>query len=507
MGSEPSCSGTSPSSPLIVSATGTTEALESNEIAQNRRKEDDFLVTHLQPCPEKVSFDKQELLQLVNAVTSSSNESDMHQPTVKLLNEISKTIHGDQNLPTDQCSFDSLVDSFEGDMMLGHKTRRLLFLDHHHGPPAFHPCGSIAKSDIVGVWGEEIDYAKYRTGDDNCYLDVPCHEVNTIGELKPCPNNAKGGTLTITYLWPLMQARPDMPGFYALYSHLKGYRIIWADTAGPIASPMIEWDNLDPLIAYVYSMYHPPPHHYLYNPTISLTAPEHGFDPANVTYTISVSYPLHNKQEAYSSLSLGDERKIRPTSAGKRVYHHCKPIHWGEMWGRRSMVYSGKPRDNPDSFVVIKDAYRAGREVKIIEHIHADGTVPGVIRLINGIGSTNVQVEGGSLSTAPRTSEAHSGRTLDRLEMRSRGVPFHKAKSLLDLLKATYDVLEVHRFLVLNRGVLHRDISINNVLMYPEHVEGLNGKETFIKDSPKFIDEILQPFRYDNDLLLLLSMF
>lgn len=68
-------------------------------------------------------------------------------------------------------------------------------------------------------------------------------------------------------------------------------------------------------------------------------------------------------------------------------------------------------------------------------------------------------------------------------------------------------ILSVHRFLVLKRSVLHRDFSINNVLMYPEHEEGPDGKEIFIKDPPKFIDEVLPPFGYDAYSLLLVSTF
>ncbi|KAI0079464.1 hypothetical protein K474DRAFT_621541 [Panus rudis PR-1116 ss-1] len=405
----------------------------------------------------------------------------MYQPTVHLLNTISKNVY----------------DSFKGDTIRGRKKQRLLFLDHHHGPPAFHPCGSNTKSDLLGVWGEEKHYEKYRTGANNTFLKVPCHEACTVGELKPKRDQTKGSAQTISYLWPLMQARPDMPGVYAFYGNLKHYQIIWADAAEPIASPLVGWDKLDLLMAYVYSMYDPPPRHYLYDPTISLTKAKHGFDPANVTYTIVSPPPrppprLGRNKGKVGKLPVDDKHKPRA-----RVYQHCKPVHWGAMWGRRSMVFIGQPRDNPDTFAVIKNSYRSDRrrfiEVNIIDHIHAKGTVPGVVRLINGPGSTNIHVEGGVLCTAPRSSEL-AGRTLDRLEMRSRGLPFQKARSLLDLLKAAYDALEVHRFLVLERSVLHRDLSIKNILMYPEHEEGPDGNDTFIENPPKFIDEILPPF-------------
>ena len=49
----------------------------------------------------------------------------------------------------------------------------------------------------------------------------------------------------------------------------------------------------------------------------------------------------------------------------------------------------------------------------------------------------------------------------------------------------------VHRKLVTDRQILHRDISLNNLKMYPRHhPDAMNGKE-FIAEPPKFIKEVL----------------
>ncbi|KAI1787303.1 hypothetical protein LXA43DRAFT_838178, partial [Ganoderma leucocontextum] len=42
-----------------------------------------------------------------------------------------------------------------------------------------------------------------------------------------------------------------------------------------------------------------------------------------------------------------------------------------------------------------------------------------------------------------------------------------KAKTVNGLLKATYDALEVHRTRLVQRNVLHRDMSVHNNLMHP----------------------------------------
>ncbi|KAI0079514.1 hypothetical protein K474DRAFT_1705613 [Panus rudis PR-1116 ss-1] len=96
------------------------------------------------------------------------------------------------------------------------------------------------------------------------------------------------------------------------------------------------------------------------------------------------------------------------------------------------------------------------------------------------------------------SSDDHSHRTLHRLKMPSYGVSFARARSLLDLLKATYDVLEVHRYVALTRGILHQGLNINNVFMYPEHARGENetGKSIKVENPPVFIDEVLD---YENE--------
>ncbi|OBZ76171.1 hypothetical protein A0H81_03216 [Grifola frondosa] len=54
---------------------------------------------------------------------------------------------------------------------------------------------------------------------------------------------------------------------------------------------------------------------------------------------------------------------------------------------------------------------------------------------------------------------------------------------------AIYDILEVHRNVAMKRGVLHRDMSLHNILMYPEHRE-IQGK-CIMENPPKFIDDLL----------------
>lgn len=48
--------------------------------------------------------------------------------------------------------------------------------------------------------------------------------------------------------------------------------------------------------------------------------------------------------------------------------------------------------------------------------------------------------------------------------------------------------LVVHRTLVKERGIVHRDMSINNVLMYPQHRK---MNKPVMKKRPPLIDDVL----------------
>lgn len=55
----------------------------------------------------------------------------------------------------------------------------------------------------------------------------------------------------------------------------------------------------------------------------------------------------------------------------------------------------------------------------------------------------------------------------------------------------TKSLLVVLRALVIRKGYLHRDISIYNFFLYPEHVKRTLEEMGLIDDLPKFIGDIL----------------
>ena len=72
--------------------------------------------------------------------------------------------------------------------------------------------------------------------------------------------------------------------------------------------------------------------------------------------------------------------------------------------------------------------------------------------------------------------------TLSKVRSRSSSYNRRTNKQLIDRL-----LLSVHRILVEDRGILHRDISWGNVLINHEHLEGSPDE----KDGYVFIDNIL----------------
>ncbi|KAI0657482.1 hypothetical protein C8Q70DRAFT_1055657 [Cubamyces menziesii] len=76
-----------------------------------------------------------------------------------------------------------------------------------------------------------------------------------------------------------------------------------------------------------------------------------------------------------------------------------------------------------------------------------------------------------------------------RFVFEDHGYDLTIAQSVNDLLKAVYDTLEVHRTLASVRGVLHRDMSIFSILMYPHW--GYRSDHQVMKHCPPLVDDIL----------------
>ena len=364
-----------------------------------------------------------------------------------------------------------IVQPHLGRLQLRQYAGPIKFLDHYTA------C-DLSSQVLVAVWSApKYTSPSVSTAIASDHIDKPApHLVVTYVDVTEVLSDSRAKA--IAYAWQHLQARPDHPGVYGLCVHPEGFKIIYADTSGPYRSEAFSWDDLDVLAMYVYSLYDPPAGHILRDASISTLASED--DPSG---------------PARWSVAVGGVG----TYAGG-VIHYL-----GESWGKRTTVFLYKwPSIEPTRQLIIKDYYRlvARRydEAELLSHIHSQGIVPGVVRLV-GTGHV-LDAEGKRMMSGT----GYDVRERRRLVIADVGEDLLQAKSVNDLLMAIYDVLEgewcpsqpssitlncisVHRTIAQRRNVLHRDMSIYNILLYPKW--GQCDRTEFIEDRPPLIKDIL----------------
>ncbi|KAM5538146.1 hypothetical protein V8D89_008189 [Ganoderma adspersum] len=401
------------------------KAIEEHEVVEDDSVCEDFLGQHLRAAPMTFALTDKMNGYLDDIRKAGTVEWKLYKPAASLMTAISKEVF--KSLSKEQKTSHK-----ERQHIRKGKPGHLTFIDHHTTAPTHFPtsgCITDAKDapDLLGVY--DVDLFKANRRADGVYSGVPHHRVEAIVEAK---SEKKGGgrQQAATYAYRHHQARPDRPGFYLLVIKPQWYQVLYSDPTGIFASPHISWDNTDLLVAYVYSHYNPPDAHLLWDETIRWREHLNG----------DLTFPSWEIQ------------------VNGEWYTRGRIIFVGESWSRLTTTFGAQDANGED--VIIKDGYRkAGRRFKeeeILEHLHAEGDLLGVVRL-----------------------KAHE--TLDRFILkglaaeRSRvrfvlldsGSEFETAETVNDLLKAVYDALEVHRTKLVQRNVLHRDMSLYNVLMYP----------------------------------------
>ena len=288
------------------------------------------------------------------------------------------------------------------------------FLDHHASPPTHYPSGDIEdKPDLLAVWriSDNTAYV-YTEAAKGTVKSIPHYRIEPLVESKGL-GGPDAKPQAATYAAQHLRARPDHPGFYCLSIKPKGFEVLYADTAGPHVSEVFSWDDLEILAMYVYSLYKPPPGHILRDRSISAVSPR-GQPLGPPTWTVTVA------GVTYSGASI---------------------LFCGDPWSRRTTVFLYKwPSSRPTKQMVIKDYYRQVLrrydEAELLLHIHSEGFVPGVVRLVDAETVTDENDE-------PITSgEGDDLRVRRRLAIADVGEDLLQAKSVNDLLMVIYDVLE-----------------------------------------------------------------
>ncbi|EJD48058.1 hypothetical protein AURDEDRAFT_183782 [Auricularia subglabra TFB-10046 SS5] len=252
----------------------------------------------------------------------------------------------------------------------------------------------------------------------------------------------------IDFLGALNQARPDLPGCFSLTATRVACRLWWSDAAGIYATPRLPWD--DPatpsrLLNFVYRLHHP----------------------LAVDSTISLE-PMTQRSVAY------DQKPVWHVGDGLGgVYRADHVIAVGKAWTRKNWIVAATEHRSgeaetfaPCSRVVIKDSFplienEGFVEDAILDHLHDAGVIPGICSPISSFLVANDGIHVRSIEVPVPSAMA---RRKHRIVMRGDGEDLYRCPSVLRFIMAMYDVLEVLRYAHEQRGVLHRDISLRNVL-------------------------------------------
>ncbi|KAI0356959.1 Aldo/keto reductase [Trametes cingulata] len=247
---------------------------------------------------------------------------------------------------------------------------------------------------------------------------------------------------------------PDRTGLYSISLRPRGFKLTYADSSGAISSDVIPWDSegLKRLSDYVYSLYYPPARHFLRDLTMIVHEHRHG--------------------------------AVWSIRANGEMFPDARHIFLAQPGGKRTAVFLAGHQSQQQA--IIKDSYRKPldyyEEPTFLKHIHRRGFVPGVIRLAH---EEIVYFAG----EADIVSVRRSPQVKHRMVLADMGESLLLARSVNDLLMAIFDSLEVHRTLASHARILHRDMSLSNILMYPRWARCTNTQ--VLEGVPPLIDDIL----------------
>ncbi|EJD48074.1 hypothetical protein AURDEDRAFT_163043 [Auricularia subglabra TFB-10046 SS5] len=251
----------------------------------------------------------------------------------------------------------------------------------------------------------------------------------------------------IDFLGALNQARPDLPGCFSVTATRAACRLWWSDAAGIYATPRLPWaDPATPgrLLNFVYRLHHP----LVVDSTISL--------------------------ESMTQRSDYDQKPVWHVGDGLGgVYRAEHVIAVGKAWTRKNWVVAATEHRSgeaesfmPCSRVIIKDSFplienEGFVEDAILDHLHDAGVMPGICLPDSSFLVAN---DGDHIRSIEVPGSTAGVRRKHRLVMPGDGEDLYQCPSVLRFLMIMYDVQEVLRCAHERRGVLHRDISLRNVL-------------------------------------------
>ncbi|KIO29481.1 hypothetical protein M407DRAFT_21381 [Tulasnella calospora MUT 4182] len=285
-------------------------------------------------------------------------------------------------------------------------------------------------------------------------------------------------TKAISYVHYLLLVRPDL---YVAQGMLASEdRMIFLVGIGGFGIRRLEisWDDKELsklLYAFIYRTYDPDhlaDSSYKLDPII--VDKDH---PPTWTITIGVKSPAGD---------VTTERLVRCPN--------FLPLYASSPFETRTHVFATKGEGvdvDGEKLTVLKDQVcRIGNrfdEHEILELVHNPKRVPGVVEAVYHA----------SIKLPSQLDVLKPGKIKHRHGLRQLGSPFASIPTLKEMLQVAFDIVEVLRFLKAKRNILHRDISIGNVMYAPpsedkqdpdtstQDDEVLFFSEFFISDSPR----------------------
>ncbi|KAG6091235.1 hypothetical protein E4U30_007390 [Claviceps sp. LM220 group G6] len=161
---------------------------------------------------------------------------------------------------------------------------------------------------------------------------------------------------------------------------------------------------------------------------------------------------------------------------------HPKPISYRRaIVSRATTCFPAKPIGAPEFDRVVKYSWipstwtpEADLLSKANEHrVQGVAKMVGYEREISRISKLR---DGLAFSTPQKDQIPYDDRVLRVLAVTPLGRPLHEYESILGLLECLHDAIEDHRWLYMDGRILHRDISINNIIITdPAKANGKNG--------------------------------
>ncbi|KZV94102.1 hypothetical protein EXIGLDRAFT_835190 [Exidia glandulosa HHB12029] len=367
--------------------------------------------------------------------------------------------------------------------------KRIEFIDHSHAALSHHPRKStVMRPHIIAVHSRIAkSWRSSHTGNAARPPAVPWHHVQAAVLVDTLSDDAHALDRCASFLGALNQARPDLPGSFSVTATRQSCCLLWSDVSTVCSTPRSAWSDratMSSLLQFVYRLHDPA--------QTDLTVQLESTSSADDT----TSAASHSGYDSAPVWLIEDENGS--------AYRATHVLAVGRPWSQKNWVAAATQRRASGAMdfmdcprVVVKDSWplvanEDTSESAILEHIHADGDIPGVCRVLS---SFPVRSDGYELGNLFVAGLAYRRRRKRRLILDGTAEDIYTCTSVVDFLKVMYDVIEVLRHIHETRGILHRDISLRNILRAAADAAPLVSARR--EGSPIFINDVLS-HKYPN---------